>query len=326
MVRQPWLIQKIVWLSQQWWLRLAVGLGLVVLLASRFEFSQVSVYLQQVPLWVLGIAFLIFVLMQIVYAWRWQYLLAAQGISVSLRQTLALNYLSLFTSNFLPGSMGGDVLKWAVLSADTLPREKVFASIVVDRFINLGTNAMLLLILFFQGQKLFGALTFRWNASELIWFWMILGAFFIFFCAGLYFCRRVDFAAWIWRRIQGLAVSFTAYRNVVVLSVAFLACIAGALLGALSGYVVAGTLGMNITYSEMLVVSLILQFVLLVPITLNGVGVVEVGYVTLFAQLGASAEQAFAFAVIARVVYLLCTLPGMLYFFAAFKSRVPPPS
>lgn len=75
---------------------------------------------------------------------RWQRLLAALGIVLPLSRTFVLNMVGCFYSTFMPGSTGGDVLK-AYYAAKAAPSRRTGAvmSVIVDR--GLGLLALIML-------------------------------------------------------------------------------------------------------------------------------------------------------------------------------------
>ena len=66
-------------------------------------------------------------------AFRWQAVLTALGLHARVR-TLLNHYLAgLFVGNFLPSTIGGDVLRVARQAADNGDRPSTFASVVLER-------------------------------------------------------------------------------------------------------------------------------------------------------------------------------------------------
>lgn len=65
---------------------------------------------------------------------RWRLFLGVERIPISWRRTIALHFLGLFTTLFLPGSAGGDAVKMAYLMRD-VPERRMPAlfSILMDR-------------------------------------------------------------------------------------------------------------------------------------------------------------------------------------------------
>ena len=90
-----------------------------------------------------------------VASWRWQLLLGAQGIHITLGKAIELTFLGLFFNNFMPGLTGGDVIK-AYYAARLTSTKKPHAVVTVflDRLIGmvaLGIVAGVAIVVGFAG-------------------------------------------------------------------------------------------------------------------------------------------------------------------------------
>ena len=78
-------------------------------------------------------------------------------------------------------------------------------------------------------------------------------------------------------------------------------------------YLIARQLGMNVTYWQVISVQTVTYFLSLLPISVNGYGLREVAYTTLYAALGSTLEQASTLALVTRFLIVLTTLPGAIW-------------
>ena len=119
-------------------LKLAFAGGLIVWLvqSGRLEPSKVISAANRWPL-LLVIAGVVGAQI-FVFTWRWQLLLRPQDIRLSYRQALSLCMIGLASTLFMPGSVGGDLVKAYYVSLDA-PSKKPQAvmTIFLDRFIGL---------------------------------------------------------------------------------------------------------------------------------------------------------------------------------------------
>jgi hypothetical protein len=69
-------------------------------------------------------------------------------------------------------------------------------------------------------------------------------------------------------------------------------------------------LGLELSFWTFLLVIPIVLFLVRIPISLDGLGVQEGLYVTLFAQAGLGPSQAFLLSLVGRAVTLVGVLPG----------------
>jgi uncharacterized protein (TIRG00374 family) len=68
---------------------------------------------------------------------RWYLLVRAQGLQVTLPQALRLGLIGLFYNSFLPGGVGGDIVKAAWLARSQERRTVAVATVLMDRVIAL---------------------------------------------------------------------------------------------------------------------------------------------------------------------------------------------
>lgn len=85
----------------------------------------------------LALAMAIFPLTYIITSIRWWRLLAALDIHVTLARTFAINMVGAFYNSFMPGSTGGDLLKAYYVAKQTPHRTRAIMSVLVDRVLGL---------------------------------------------------------------------------------------------------------------------------------------------------------------------------------------------
>lgn len=78
-------------------------------------------------------------------------------------------------------------------------------------------------------------------------------------------------------------------------------------------WLVAGGLGIPVSLGDVAGATALTYFLTLLPISINGYGLREVGMLALYVQLGATAEQASALALITRAMLMIVSLPGALW-------------
>jgi glycosyltransferase 2 family protein len=78
---------------------------------------------------------------------RWWLLVRAQGLQFSLYNALRLGLVSYFFNTFLPGSVGGDILKAVAVARGQSRRTVAVATVIIDRIIGLWALAWLVALL-----------------------------------------------------------------------------------------------------------------------------------------------------------------------------------
>ena len=119
-------------------LKITLAAGLIVWLiqSGRLEPARVVSAARRWPL-LLAIAGIVCTQVLIV-TWRWKLLLQTQGIRLSYGQTLSLTMIGLASTLFMPGSVGGDLVKAYYVTKDAPnKRPQAVMTIFLDRFIGL---------------------------------------------------------------------------------------------------------------------------------------------------------------------------------------------
>jgi|SRR6185437_7958344 len=109
----------------------------VLLLYTLFNYRQISFgdfYLLLNHLWLVAIVLVCLLLGILLGGVRWWILLDGVGVKKNLLTVLKFQLIGSFFSTYLPGAVGGDVVKWLYLSKITFEsKSKIFLSIVTDR-------------------------------------------------------------------------------------------------------------------------------------------------------------------------------------------------
>lgn len=125
-------------------LRLAVGL---LLLAGIFTMkAELGETLRRIagasPGW-LAAAFAVLVAGQLTSVWKWGWMLRVAGRGASAAMLVRASLVGLFYNNFLPGSVGGDVVKLLMVAPEVGGRARAAASVFMQR--NTGVAGLLVI-------------------------------------------------------------------------------------------------------------------------------------------------------------------------------------
>lgn len=276
----------------KWWtlLRWLVPLGLIGFMLSQINWDEIIPLLARVSWTSLLASALAFLLSQFIIAIRWRYLLRVQEIDIPLTRLTWLVLVGAFASNFLPTTVGGDVVKMAAVAQGQAKRAVAVASVAADRLFNLAA-------MFFW---LPSALTLGgWNPL------LETGA------ASSSALMRMPFVEKTWSRVKRVfeagRVWFTSPRTVIVaMALSWLS------IGAsfVSFWIVTLALGISVTFWQAAGVAVVSYFAALLPISVNGLGLLEGSVTALLVTQGASLEQGVAAAVLIRFVTLAISLLG----------------
>src|SRR5512133_3603947 len=90
-----------------------LALALLVYVLGEQGWKEILLAFQQIAAWRLAAALILMVISRLAVSARWVVLLRSAGVPVSARQGLRINFAGLFANNFLPTTIGGDVVRLA---------------------------------------------------------------------------------------------------------------------------------------------------------------------------------------------------------------------
>jgi len=305
---------KISWLR---WLGTLAALFLLLYLLAQQGWEEIWQAVRQVSLWRLLAACLLMAVSRLAVCGRWHVLLRSAGLPISWSQSMRVTFAGLFASNFLPTTIGGDVVRLAGLAQLRYDTALGAASLITDRLVGMAGMALFLPFglpsLFASPRALSAAenlscaawlrtartpshpqlaascpasasaLALLWHKA-LNWFWRILEAL----------------KLWL-KQPLGLAQAlfFTCVHMVCVFSL--VALFLAGLREPRSFFLIGGL------YS-------IAYFITLIPISINGYGLQEVSLTFVYSTLaGVSLSSSLTIALLYRTITMLVSLPGAWY-------------
>ena len=264
---------------------LAIVLLVVLLYQSGWE--DVSTALKRISFWNLVLAFGCIVLSRLCITARWYVLLRSGGVKIPFKDAASLVFTGLFANNFLPTTIGGDVVRLAGAMQMGYDRAVCLASIAADRVVNM------------VGMSL---------ASPLgLWQLFAAGPLQSLALAGLWQKGR-DF---LLKTLQALTLWLKKPASL-------LAALGFALLHMLcsfgANYLLLHGMGEGLALWKVIGLFSLAYFVTLLPVSINGYGWSELTITVLLSQIGGvSVPASAAVAVLHRLLMILVSLPGAFF-------------
>ncbi len=302
-------------------LKVAVSVGLLVLLFSRVDAARLWNYARHASLPWLGIALAVFATTVLISTWRWWLLLAAQNIVMPPSKLLASYLVAGFYNNFLPSNIGGDVIR----IRDTAPRtgSKTLATTVV--LVDRGFGLLGLVFVAAMGATLGAAsVGAAAGATVPVAAWLLWLAFAV--SAGIWVPAllapasvgwllkplRVFHREWVDVRVARLTGALGRFGETLA-SVA--GCFAGAVvvqaLLVLFYLAVAWSMRVPVSPWDMAVIVPVTFLVQMLPVSINGFGVREATFALYFGRIGLPVESALAVSFVGAGLVILFSLVGV---------------
>ncbi len=270
----------------------------------------------------IGVALLAVVLSTV----RWQQMLHALELPSGLPALLSHTLAGLFVSNFLPTTVGGDVVRATRLSANNGHRKVSAASVVLERltgFVSLPLIALVALIIdpallrLGTASHIALALTLGPLAAVLL---------FLAVAADPRLGARLGGSRWL-----GLAMTvhlgLVRLRRHPASAIAVMAAaLAYQLTIVLTAWMAAHALGISVGWTAMMAFMPVVAIAQAVPLSIGGLGLREGALVVLLGPLGVAASHAVALGLVLYGINMVVSLLGAPAFLVGSRRFAPVPA
>ena len=247
---------------------------------------------------------------------KWQILLRAQGIRVPLGNLLSFTFVGLFFGNFLPTNVGGDLVRGYGLARHILLPAETAISVVVDRMLGLIAFVcvaviMALLVMYTAGQAALWQVAMSAAA--------VLAALCALFAvmlsdrlrARVGFLFGTSLLSGLAPLYHRLSRALSAYRRSYgALALGFCISILVLSIGSVVNYLISLALGGGISLLHIFLFTPLITFVLLIPISIGGIGLNQSAYIFFFNLVGVPEQKSLAMSLIMQAIIIISSLPG----------------
>jgi uncharacterized membrane protein YbhN (UPF0104 family) len=271
-----------------------LAIGLLIYLLSRQGWSDILAAAGQIAWWRFMIAILLVVISRLGVVGRWHVLMHSAGTGITPRQSIRLTFAMLFSNNFLPTTIGGDVVRLAGALRLGFDQSISLASLVADRLVGMAGMVMALP---------FGVPAYLQHPGS----------------PSVTGMAAIAWLPPVWQRFQRFI-----RETLKVLQIWFKQ--PRSLLGAL-GFtwlhmlcwfgmitILLGGMGEHISFWHVMGLWSATYFVTLLPISINGMGVQELAIMLFYVTLGGITQSSgLTLALLIRILQMVASLPGALF-------------
>jgi uncharacterized membrane protein YbhN (UPF0104 family) len=305
--------------------KLLVSAALIGYFLTRIDIERFVETLLSANFSLIGVALTIYLCAQVLSAIRWTVLVRPLGIGAPFKDMVSYYLIGMFFNLFAPGTVGGDVSRVYYLVKHqevgqqdrAVPMVRAATSVLMDRAIGMvvliwvGAAGLLL----FPGYPVPSSIR---SLTLFLAFGFVLGG-------ALFPVVRPllpEEGNSILVKLRLMLRSYKSHWRAVVHGV--LLSLMVHLIQAWMHVVMGRALNLAIPFSFSLIVYPLVGTFAAIPITLNGIGLREGGYVVLLALIGISAENAIAFGLLLFTIIALDSLIGGIVFLLK-KNPKPEP-
>jgi glycosyltransferase 2 family protein len=304
-------------------LKTAVTLLLFYLLFRKVDFAQFAMILRSARLDILALGFLIIWLCHYICIFRWRMLMRPLMPVLSLGRLFAIYCIGLFFNLTFPTVVGGDVIKFYYAGRPSKRYAQSFAATFLDR--DAGMFAMMIIACI--ATVIHPVTVPRIPINIIIW-----GT-----TAGFVVANALIFAPSLHRiltklllgtrlsrlcaKIDALSDAFQIMgRHRFVLINSFIISLVNQVLVILVVWIMALGLRIHISLLYFLVFVPVITLISMIPISLNGMGLREYGFVSLFGAIGLPTASCMALGLLSSAIIILSSLPGGVLY-VLFRDR-----
>ena len=313
-------------------LKIIVSLGLIAYLLYKVDLNVVAEAIRTANYFYLILAVVLYASAVISGCLKWYVLLKAQGIDIPFLSLLSYTFVGVFFNNFLPANVGGDVMRGYGLARYTDRAVAAAISVVVDRLVGLiafmsAAFASAVAVVFIIGQQ---ALLPIVLASGLATFALaclfaaVLSRHIRALVERLFQIKLLAPLAPIYHKLSD---ALTAYRfKLDRLLVAYCVSLMTLALSNFSIYVTAEALGGGVPLWAIFLFNPLIAFVLLIPISVGGLGLNQGAFVFFYRLVGIPAEVILPVSLVMQFIIYLTSLPGGFLWWRSRHGETPAPA
>jgi glycosyltransferase 2 family protein len=292
--------------------------AVVYYLAFRAPIGEVGATLLRVNLWYLLLALSVVPVSAWLIAARQKVLTDWQGLSLSIRQIMQINLVTRYYDLLLPAYVSGVTIRWPRMARKDGKPVETLAAIAFNRFLTMVTVVLLATLFWYPGRPDAFA---SWIGILLIGLLFGTLAFYpVFFNRALAarYCRMLE-RGWLAklpgplrRRAASFATAAGHFQGLPVRTVAWLGALSllRGLTVIISFVFLAWALGLALSFAAAGWVRSMLKLAGIVPFSVMGVGLREVGLVVLLPYFGISTADAVALSLLLVARNLAKALAG----------------
>jgi uncharacterized membrane protein YbhN (UPF0104 family) len=276
------------------WFGTLLAVGLLLYLLSQQGWHAIATALEQIAWWRFVLALALVVVSRLAVTGRWHVLMHSAGTGITPPQSLRLTFAMLFASNFLPTTIGGDVVRYAGAVRLGFDSAISLASLVVDRLVGMTGMAVALPLgipayaRYLNTSTTLGAVAIPWvrPLTDKI----------------RRFLHELGPAVQIWLKKPRSLLGSLGFTWVHML------CTFGTVSVLLAG------MGEQISFWTVMGLWSATYFITLLPISINGMGVQELAMTFFYSAIGGiSPASGLTLALLMRLLQMVASLPGALF-------------
>jgi uncharacterized protein (TIRG00374 family) len=304
-------------------LRVLVAVGLTALLLWQSDPRAVWQAARSADWRFILLACALVAIDRVLMAYRWLTLLAPlePGRRPASGTVMRIFFVSTFVGTFLPASVGGDAVRAYGLSKEGVRGVDAVASVLMDRLLGVVSILMVAVAGAFLARGLID-IRALFPAFALLTV-LCAAALAVVFSprAAVATARALTLLPHGRQTGERLVAAIQRYASLHLPMANVLMCsVAVQILRVLQTYCLGLALGLTVPLGVYFAVVPIILLIVLMPITINGIGTTQAGFVWLFGRAGVAGAPAFALSVLFLGIAVVGNLPGAILYLRGCRN------
>ena len=316
--------------------RLLLSGGLLAFLFYQVDLHEIRPLLNRLDGRLVALAIGIGLVDRVLMAYKWNLLLRAQKIWISLVDVTKTYLTATFLGLFLPATVGGDALRTFTVARKGYATSAVLSSILVERvlgliaLVTLAMSSIALSVLVF-GSRFFDSVLPLLGAASIF---LLVAIVVVVGSLSSLFDR---FVAWFLHRVEGqgrgnrvirlVRDSYAAYgsyrQNKGVLTRFYLLSLAENLFPILWTYLLSLAFQIDVPLLFYFILVPIVLMLRRLPISIDGIGIHETAFVYFLSLIQVDPAEGLLLGIATHILTVLLVLPGGLFFALNGFSAIP---
>ncbi len=297
-------------------LKTLISIGLILYAFRSTDIRAIWDAVRSADLFLLILAFGLIAVGFYISALRWQILLKAQHVVVSIKELTKSYLVGAFFNNFMPTTIGGDIIRTYDISKISRSAAQSFTVIIVERLTGVFALIVYSFIGLFLGFSRFGNIPMVWFFGGI--FLVILMVMILiarkqhgkeiatenptfFEKMNLKFIRMVDtlytYKENKWSLVQALILAFLLQFNVIFYF-----------------FIISYALDIRSSFYYFMIIIPLVHVILMFPVSINGIGVRENAFIFFLTQIGVSPASSIALSLLSfAMVLVYACIGGIVY-------------
>lgn len=307
-------------------IKIVISLGLFTYLVYKSEPKRIIEILGNVykgdGLIYLSIAVSFGLLSILLMSIRWQIVLNNYDVKISVKRLSGFYMIGLFFNNFLPTSIGGDIVRIYRVIGDTDNRTASFTSVIVERVLGIAATLFLAITSLFYVSHYFS--DDRILYTSIILFGLIVSSFILVTRK-----KPFEFLIKVFDKITLLNIGEKVHKLIEAIFIlkekrrvfiwVFILSILSQVAIVFMNYAVVRALDIQVDLSYLFLVIPITIILTMLP-SINGVGVRDGGFIFLLSKVGVSGAAAISLSFMNVIIPMVLSIWGGLLFLVQRKK------